>query len=176
MKVGFSTETKKRNLLFVKKFDTIGDGSGSISQNVDGSTIPVVFKVAPASNEIYLISRIIFLIRDNATFDSGGWGALGGTPLTNGCVLSKKLNGVQYAAFNLKSNADIAGICFDISKNSWGAGDEFLSARFTFTKLGDPIRLIGANGDEIIFTINDNLTGLVDQYVVAEGMYENKKY
>jgi hypothetical protein len=49
-------------------------------------------------------------------------------------------------------------------------------ARFTFSKLGSPIRLIGDNGDELNFTINDNISSLTDQYVVAEGEFETASY
>jgi len=174
--IGDVASTGEKNIVFVKKLDTIGDGSGSESQNIDGSITPVVFKLKPPGGDIYNVTRIIFLIRDNASFDSGGWGALGGTPLSNGCVLGKVLDGTSYSGFTLKSNADIAGLCFDIAHDSWGSGDEFLTARFTFTKLGAPIRLIGDNGDELNFTINDNLTGLTDQYITAEGYFENKLY
>ena len=174
--VGDIDSTGEKTLTFVKKLDTVGDGTGSTNQNVDGSSTPIIFKVKPASGEILNVTRIIFLLRDNSSFDSGGWGALGGTPLTNGCQLGKKIDGVDYKTFELKSNADIAGLCFDISHNNWGSGDEFLTARFTFTKLGAPIRLIGDNGDELNFTINDDLTGLTDQYITAEGYFENKLY
>jgi hypothetical protein len=165
-----------QNLIFTKKLDSIGDGSGSVNQNVNGAETPVVFKMKPEAGQIMLVHHINILVRDNPSFDSGGWGALANTPLTNGCVLGKILDGSHSDAFNLKSNADMAGICYDITHHSFDPGDEFVVARFSFRKLGAPIRLIGDNNDELNFTINDDLTALVDQYVVAEGEFENQSY
>lgn len=44
--------------------------------------------------------------------------------------------------------------------------------RLTFTRAGQPFRLVGDNGEEGRVTVNDDLTGLTNMYVVAQGFYE----
>ena len=162
--------------VFVQRMDTVGDGSGAESQNVDGSGTEVVFRIKPNAGDIIHIARIIIYIEDNSSFDSGGWGALGGTPLTNGCVLKRYQGGTTFVGNDLKSNGLLAAIMYDVNHENFGSGNEFLVGRFTFTKLGASIRLDGDESDELQFVVRDNLTGLVAQYVTCEGWFENKEY
>lgn len=154
--------------------DTVGDGSGTTNMNVDGSITPVIFLVKPSVGEIYRIARIIVSVRDTGTIDSGGWGANGGSPLTNGLVANVKWNGsvIPLTVESIKSNIDLAAISYDISHNSWGSGDEFVVFRFTFTKAGQYIRLDGDLGDELQFVVNDDLTYLVQQRISVQGYRE----
>lgn len=162
--------------IFIQKLDTVGDGSGTVDQSVDGSVTPVTFRIKPAAGQVFQIERLIFYIEDNASLDSGGWGALGGTPLTNGCLIQKKQNGVTNVGITVKSNGELAGVTYDMTRHDWGAGNEFLVARLSFNKFGGGIKLIGDNEDEVMFTVRDDLTGLVQQYVNAEGWIEDTAY
>ena len=154
--------------------DTVGDGTGSTNQNVNGSVTSVDFKVAPPAGKVYGIARLIASARDTGSFDSGGWGSNGGTPLTNGIQLFWKRSGVEINLTNIsiKSHYDLAALCFDVSQNSWGSGDEFINFRFTFLKSGQYLMLDGDQGDELIVRINDDLTYLVNQVVSIQGYQE----
>ena len=163
---------------FGRYMDTVGDGSGTRNQNVDGSTTPIDFYIKPGAGEVLRIARLITSIRDSGTFDSGGWGNNGGNPLNNGIELFVKQNGVEnnFTEEPIRSHYDLATTSYDLAHNNWGSGDEFAVSRFTFTKSGQPIRLIGDNGDWIRLRIADNLSYLVDQRVDAQGYYENFSY
>ena len=163
---------------FGRYMDTVGDGTGSRNQAVNGATTPVSFYIKPGAGEIIRIARLITSLRDSGSFDSGGWGNSGGLPLTNGIELFVKQGGVENNLTEepIRSHYDLASTSYDVSYNSWGSGDEFLTNRFTFTKSGQPIRLIGDNGDWLRVQINDDLSYLVDQRVDAQGYYEGLTY
>ncbi len=170
------TTDNRRPITFIRKLDTVGDGSGTTNMAVDGDPTPVIFKIKPAAGQIFQVSRLIIYISDNSSFDSGGWGALGGSPLTNGCIIKKIQNGVTYEVEPLTSNGQLAALMYDTSHESYGSGAEFLVGRLTFTKFGGEIRLKGDNGDELQFVIQDDIDALVEQYVHAEGWIEDTLY
>jgi hypothetical protein len=151
--------------------DETGDGTGNYNMAVDGSTTPVTFKVSPPADRIYRIARIIVGVRDAGTFDSGGWGALGGTPLANGFVANVKWSGavIPLTVQPIKSHFDMSVMCHDLEHHDWGSGDEFATFRFTFTKAGQYIWLDGDADDEIQFIVNDDVTDLVDQRISVQG-------
>ena len=55
---------------------------------------------------------------------------------------------------------------------AWGAGNDQLIARWTFSKAGRPIRLVGDNNERLEVVLNDDFTGLVHQYFVVQGYIE----
>ena len=166
----------RRPITFIRKLDTVGDMSGDTDMAVDGSTVNAIYRIKPAAGQIFQVVRIMVYVEDNASFDSGGWGALGGTPLTNGCLLRKVQNSVTFDGVEMKSNGELSSIMYDVNHQSYGAGNEFLVGRLTFSKFGGDIRLKGDNADELQFIIRDNLTGLAQQYIYAEGWIENTLY
>lgn len=151
--------------------DTVGDGSGNSNMNVDASIANVEFKVVPPAGKIYGIARLILSIRDSGSMDSGGWGSMGQNPLTNGFKLIWHRLGqdIDLTVTPITSHIDIAAVCHDMIHNSWGQGDEFLTARFTFTKSGNYIMLDGDKGDYISVIARDDLTPLVQQRVSFQG-------
>lgn len=159
------------NLPLYQYADTVGDGSGITNMGVDGSTTPVSFKVAPPAGKIYYVARVIASVRDGGTFDSGGWGNNGGSPLPVGInvILNWNSTVVSLTAEKIKSHYDLASVSYDCSHHDWGAGDEFVSFRFTFTKAGQFIKLDGNVGDSLEFVINDDLTYLTDMRVSVQG-------
>lgn len=151
--------------------DTVGDGSGSTNQAVDGSITPVSFKVVPPAGVSYGIARVVFSLRDTGTMDSGGWGNNGGNPLANGMKFIWHKNGVDIdlTPESITSHYILAGVCYDLDHNNWGAGDEYITARFSFTKAGQYLTFNGDEGDYLEVLVRDNLTGLVDQRLSAQG-------
>ena len=161
--------------LFFQRLDTTGDGSGTTNMAVNGSSTSVVFKIKPDIGEIVNITRIMVYIEDAGTFDSGKWG--NAVVLTNGINFSNKIEDVvsDILGFNIKTHGDMSSVCFDISHETFGSGNEFVCYRWTFTKAGDAIQLQGeadGHADELQVTINDDMTDLVSQYIVAQGYYE----
>lgn len=151
--------------------DLVGDGSGAVSMNVNGATTPVSFLLVPPAGQVYRVARMIWSLRDTGTFDSGGWGNNGGTALPNGFLSRTWFGGtpVILSNFSITSHFDLAGITHDMNHHSWGAGDEFITARLTLTKAGRYIVLDGDNSDYMEVQVRDDLTYLVDQKVSVQG-------
>ena len=172
--INYSVPYDNGKLPFYQLMDLVGDGSGSANMNVNGSATPVTFLVKPSAGSVIKLARIITSIRDTGGFDSGGWGNNGGSPLTNGIELKWKRNSVLYNLTEnpIKSHFDLASYSYDFMHFNFGAGDEFVTNRFTFTKAGQYLTLDGNLGDELQVIINDDLTYLVDQRVSAQGYYE----
>lgn len=160
-----------QNEIFSKKADTVGDGSGTENMNVDGSSTSVLFKIAPPAGEIWQVTRLILYVEDGGTFDSGFWG--------NNITLSTGLDvEVQSESFTgdiaeaIKTSGEMTALCFDITHQNFGQGNEFCAWRWTFSKAGGNIRLIGDDGDYIGIEVNDDIDGLVKQYATFQGFKE----
>lgn len=166
-------ETGEQRFPFFRFASEAGDGTGSFNMAVNGSVTPVTFKVKPAPGEIIRIARIITSIRATAAFRAGGWGSQT-APLDNGIDVIWKKNNVFIPLMRdkVKSHYDLSSVSFDTAYHDWGQGDQFLVNRFTFKKAGQYIRLVGDDGDEFQFVINDSLLYLVDQRVSVQGYFE----
>jgi len=140
--------------------DTVGDGTGDVQMNVDGSTIPVEFLVTPDTQEILLVNRLVVSVRDSGGLDAGLYG--NNVILVNGIEIGIKRDGVVIEDLTLghpiKTNADWGLFCYDVTEVSFGAGDNYLGIRWTFTKDGAALRL--NKGDSFFMKISDNLTAL----------------
>jgi hypothetical protein len=142
----------------------------TIDLNVDGSVTPVEFHIRPNVGVKWDITRVMFYIEGTGTMDSGLFGDI--AALTNGVVLRKK-DGTYKNIFNVKSNGDFANRAYDISYDSRApAGTSAVRVRRSFggqDKNGVVVRLDGTSLDELEILVQDNLTGLVNFYVIAQG-------
>jgi hypothetical protein len=159
---------------FAPRFmDTVGDGSGSINLNVDGSVTPVIFRIAPAPGQILFLSRIIFFLEDAGSIDSGGFG--NGAALTNGLDfrfrydvgLPSEGSYPDPTFFPIKKNIDWAAYCYDVQTYTWGQGNEGLGARYTFARdvNGNDSQLpwlADSRKEEFQIVVRDNLSTIVD--------------
>jgi hypothetical protein len=167
------TLTGPQKQLLQRKLDTVGDGLGSTNMNVDGSSVIVPFKLKPGPTQVFRVSAWRLIIEDSATFDVGGWGNNGGTPLTNGLLMRILNNGVPYdMQLSIKSHADVAVIADSFDHYAFGSGNNFVIARRSFLNTGQYIRLDGATGDELIMYVRDDLTFLVRQEIFCTGYIE----
>ena len=153
----------------------LGDNlhTGSTQLNVNGSVTPQKFTVRapdPGIDMVGDITRVIFIIE---TLGDTAWSSFGDIAggLTNGCVL-RKTDGTYYNIANVKSNAEMAAIMFDLDRIDRTAptGTYGLKGRFTFggqNKIGVVVRLEAGEDLEII--IQDDLSSLEDFRVIAEG-------
>jgi len=154
------------------------DGAGSTSNMaVDGSSVNKVFSIAPSSTQVFILERIIVYVEDNASLDSGGWGALGGSPLGNGFIMRRIQGGdTTNIPITIKSNGEMSSLCYDVSRNNWGAGNEFVVWRLSFNKFSNGIKLKGSKGDKYEWVVRDDIDGLVAQYIVCQGYIMNTGY
>ena len=152
---------------FATRFmDSVGDGSGSIELNVNGSITPVIFRIKPEAGEILYLSRLLWYLRDTGTLDSGGFG--NGVELTNGIDFGFYSGEVRYPQqFEpIKTNGGWAKYCGpDVVPLTFGSGDEILSCRYSFYKDVDNQRnelpwLAESRDEEFRLIISDDLTGI----------------
>lgn len=153
----------------------IGDTAACFDRNlaVDGSVTPQIFSVqvgAGASVSID-ITRIMGHLLDSSSMDDAKFGGITGG-LSAGLVL-RRVDGDTRNIWNVKTNADIGLICFDKTYDDKAPGGQYgMAFRNTFAgvaKHGAVIRL--APGDELQLIIQDDLTGLDDFKVMAQGSF-----
>lgn len=161
--------------------DTNGDGTGTKSAIGDyssGGLGETIFYIQPPSSEIFHIARMIVSYSDAAGMSAVEYGNTAAA-LTNGITLRKSDdNGVitdLTAGLPIKSNAEWGRHCYDVDLKTWSTGNEFIVVRWTFTKdTGESdgrISLDGIKNERLEIVLNDDFTGLVDQYFLVRGGY-----
>lgn len=137
--------------------------------SVNGSVTPVDFFVQPPVGEIWYISNWMLYLQDAKGFDITTWGSNGA--LTNGLGLKVEVDGnvVNQLDFPVKTNGDVARIAYNMQLYAFGNGDDVLTAKWSFKDMGQLLRLNGATNDKLIVTINDDLTGISNQYIHVQG-------
>ena len=147
-------------------------GAGITDMAVDGSVTPQKFSIRESSEFLdvaFDVTRMIFVIRTATEPNYDEFGDL--STLVNGVLLRKKNLDASFTNyFVVKSNAELQGIMFDIAQfgtTGFFGGVQGISGRFTFEKLGFPIRL--EPGEDIEVIIQDNLTGLDEFFITMEG-------
>ena len=155
--------------------DTNGDGSGTKQATGDYSTTPTSFYIKPANGDIYLIERAIVHIRDSAGYRADRYGDMP-QALTNGIEVKMFRNGNVSDDLTdgipVKVNADWGRLCYDVSPVAFGAGNDFLQARWTFAKSGQPLKL-GSN-QSLHFMLNDDFTRLIEHTFMIQGISLNR--
>ena len=129
----------------------------------------------PPSGEIWDIYRILVNIRDSGSVNNDTFGAL--SALSNGCLLSVRRGGPTGTVtidlldgHTIKNNGDWSHYCYDMNISSISAGDKQVTARWTFTKGGKPIRLTGGLNEKLVIQTQDDTTGLVEFSIMAQGI------
>lgn len=143
---------------------------GNHNLAVDGSVTTVVSKTKPPAGVKWDITRVMVHIEDDTAMDSGRFGGI--AALTNGVVLRMK-DGTYQNIYNVKTNGELSQRSYDLRYDEKAPAGVFgLTSRTTFagpSKHGVTIRLDGDTGDEIQLLIQDDLTGLDDFHIIAQG-------
>lgn len=164
-----SSNHERYGSLHSRFLDTVGDGTGSIDQNVNGSVTPVDFKILCPPGVTYEINQASVLIRDTGTLDTDKYG--NGIALTNGfsIVTSRPTRApveINYTVQHpILTNGSWAAYTSDIKHFTFGSGSQILSITYHFRQEGRPIKL--GEGEAFIFRVNDNLAGLNEHHVRA---------
>jgi hypothetical protein len=129
----------------------------------------------PAAGTIARITRLVVLVEDSL-INADDYGAIAGG-LTNGVGIHwESASGVTETVLTdakpVRTNANWGGMCHDSESRNWGAGNNFLTVRWTFAKAGRPLRLVGDDTARFVVTLNDNLNDLVDHSFLVQGFYE----
>lgn len=136
--------------------------------SVNGSVTPIVFRYANRFEEPISITRAMFNMVTSTDPDFDEFGNL--PALTRGILLRKKNFDGTFTNFPaIKTNNRLQLLMYDVTFFDSGlfATGGGLSGRFTFTKLGNAVKL-GKN-EELQVLVQDDLTGLVSFEVVVEG-------
>jgi len=151
-------------------------GGATVPFSTDGTATttvvtPFVFSLEPAAGETFFVTRLLVSVRD-LIINADDYGNIS-SGLTNGITFKVYEGTIETADLTdgvaIKTNGDWRRVCYDASTAAWGSGDQFLNARWTFEKHGEPIRLDGSQGERIEVVCHDDLDGLVNQYFVAQG-------
>lgn len=142
---------------------------------VDGSSTTQVFQigpVGPGSTSIVDITRIMGHLLDSTAMDDGKFGGI--TALTNGVVLRKN-DGVITNLWNVKTNADLALICYDFTYSDKAPGGQFgVNFRNTYAgQGGHGVVLELVPGEYLEVLIQDDLTGLDEFTMMAQGHFKD---
>jgi|GEM_PF-2180229 len=152
------------------------DGLGTtISAVGDFSAGPKDFAWGPAVGKDARVTRLIVFVADSA-INADDYGAVSGASISVGVGAHlESASGTTQAVLTpvpVQSNGEWSALCHDAESRAWGAGNAFLSVRWTFERAGNPIRLIGDDEARIVFTLRDDLDGLVDHRFMLQGYYE----
>lgn len=144
----------------------------TIGMNVDGSTTPVIFDIAPDQNSKLHINCIVLSLEDNTAMDSGMFGGI--TALTKGIVI-RRLNDINHNITNIKTNGEFRVRGFNVLYDDKAPSGVYgLCANKCFngqTNNGVTIFLNGETQDKLQIIIQDNLTGLTKFTATAQGHY-----
>lgn len=155
------------------------DTAGSSDAAIDGSVTPVEFFTRPPPGEVWRIARLLVTF-EASSISAAYYGPVGVGILTNGIRLyiaddDREVNDLLDGD-TIKKSAEWVEYCFDAEVKAWGAGNDFLTARWTFTKAGVPLRLNGNRRERFVALIQDDLTGLVAHEFVVQGYREGETY
>lgn len=139
---------------------------------VSGNPVsPQIFYVEPADaiSQVIDITRLIFKIVANNTCNFNTFGDL--SALTHGITI-RRVDGVNQNIVNIKQNSDFALSAYDMTilNPTVPAQINGVTARLTFAgqdKHGVAIRLNA--GDQLQVVIADDISGLVDFRIMAQG-------
>lgn len=166
--------------LLNRAFSDNGLSSGSKIINGDGSSTPKRYYVEALNGEKLAVARLIIYINcgDNDVV-AGGYGNL--AELTNGIQIFYKKDGVSLDVTDglpIKSHEDWGRWCFDAEPiGGYGAQNRtpYFRARWTLTKYGKSDGLVLNQGDQLGVIVNDNLSALHEQTIIAEGLHLAKQ-
>ena len=142
-----------------------GEDTGDIQALQDYATTPERFSFGPTAGEIWVCERMIFNLTDSGGMSPTEYAALG-TFLNPGYDV-RVVNGdgdvlsVLNGSKPITVNADINSVCFDFNNMGLNiAGPDTFVSRWTWSKAGSPVRLIGDNGEKIVIDFVNSFVGM----------------
>jgi hypothetical protein len=166
------------NIYLSRFLDTSGDGTGTKNANGDYSPTgsgQTIFFIQPASGVNYKLARMIVSIQDNQVLSAGGYGGIVGALASGIQVRVADDNGTitdLTDGIPIDSNAAWGRYCYDVMFTDFGAGDNFVEVRWTFSKAETLLRLEGSENERLEVVLNDDLDGLTGHYFLVQGYTE----
>ena len=159
-----------------KHLDTVGDGTGlhnAVGNYADAGLGAEEFMITSANDGVE-VNRLLITVEAASGFKAEIYGS--GSALTNGIDLEwRNAQGGVIEIFtdkhSVKTNSHWAMYCFDVDVKSWrtsGSGNELLTARWTFTRMGHSLHLDA--GESLVMKLNDDFSVLVLHHFVVQGI------
>lgn len=158
--------------------DNVGGAGSTVASrmNVDGSVTPVKFYFAGEASDkrTPIIVRLFFFLQDTSGMRAGFFGDLAGA-LTNGIRLTVEDNDQNelldvFDGGAIDKNAEFSKFMYDAKLDTWGPGDEFITARLSFNRFM-PEGLALPSEQRLVATVRDDLTSLQNFQIFIEGYY-----
>jgi len=145
------------------------DGTGTNTMET-----PFRFYREAQTGEILRITRLLVHYEDATVWSAAEYGNLGAALTVGITVHTEDASGNTIINLTddapVKTNSDWGKFCYDTNYVAFGAGNDFLQARWTFSKSGMPLRL--KEGEKLVVTVHDDLDGLDAHSFVAQGYNE----
>ncbi len=153
--------------------DTVGDGTGT-KQAIGDYRTGEVFRIDAPPGFICVIYRMLVHIQDAVSWRADRYGGLGAA-LPNGISIWVRSDDPTREVeltdgIPIKSNAEWAQVCYNTEQTAFGAGDDYLRARWTFSNSGQPLILRGDSNDRLTVELSDDFTGLVAHTFKIQGI------
>jgi len=171
---GLETPTYPPSLgSFWQYADTLGTGAGTTNAIGDYSGGGAEeFYLQAQAGECLNVERVLIYIEDAGAFRADHYGVLG-TALANGITVQKQTSTSTViedmtGGLPIKNNAQWGQLCFDMDFESFGAGNNYVMARWTFGRAGFPLTL--QNEEKLVFKLNDTFVGVVQHTFNIQGV------
>jgi len=161
------------SILHSRFADINGDGTGlknAVGNYSDGGLGLTEFKISPGAGEIFQLRRLIIFIKDTGLLHADFYGV--NVVLTNGITIKHTRDtptGPLTTIWDITDGVPIMKnphwkrLCHDeIPSLYGGGGDDSVTYRYTFDRDGKPLILNGDNNDQLIITLNDDFSALVE--------------
>lgn len=149
-----------------------GIAAGTNNLIGDYSSEATIFWVQPPAGVILDVYRLLIEIADTGSFDADSYG--NGITLTNGIQLRKQNDsGTMYdftAGGNVVTNANWGRYCYDHMLSDFGSGANYMHVRWTFARMGMPLRLNGDKNERLEVVLHDDFSGLVRHHYASQGV------
>ena len=163
------------HFLLNRPFTDTGLSTGNNNMAVDGSVTNIDFFVQALPTERLSVTAVNIHIEASGNVTAGSYGDIAGG-LTNGIKLIFKRaedNLVFDIGFNLviQVNEDWGKFLFDATPVTYPVGQtNFYQAKWSLFTFNDPFGLILEEGDAVGVRIQDDLSSLVNQTLLAQGV------
>lgn len=160
---------------FFKFLDTVGDGSGSKSGVVDGSSTPVILRLNGTHTDLYINRMLVHIRCARVGFSADNYGDIENlTPGVQVSIFDKETGlTIQDLCDGMcpKNNAEWGQLCYDQDPVDYGNGDRFVNVRWTFAKAGKP--LVIKENQYIGVVLAANFGGLIAHTYMVNGYTKN---
>lgn len=136
---------------------------------------PIRYSLPVPTNQVWSMANFLLLIEDDGAFDATGWGNDQADGLTNGLKVGLTIDGKEYDYTPIPwyNHTDVAAIGGRLEYHDWGIGPNFLTLYIRLSSMiNTRVRMDGSRGDTFWIDVRDDLSYLVVQRCMCNGIIE----